>query len=159
MPVPNASRPSMPGYGISESDEGLLPWSWATERLAASRNYWVSTVRPDGSPHAMAVWGVWSDDVYWFNTSRRSRKARNLAADARCVVTTENADECVILEGQASCVEDADSLARIFEIYERKYGFDLATMDSPTYAVRPRVVFGFIEAADAFPGSATRWNF
>jgi len=29
----------------------------------------------------------------------------------------------------------------------------------PFVAVRPLVVFGFIEQADKFPGSATRWAF
>ena len=41
---PKASRPFMPGYGISEGEEGLLPWSWAVERLEKSHNYWVMTV-------------------------------------------------------------------------------------------------------------------
>ncbi len=32
---PRASRPYMPGYGILDaaSGKGLLPWSWASERL------------------------------------------------------------------------------------------------------------------------------
>ena len=30
---PRASRLFMPGYGVSESEEGLLPWGWAVERL------------------------------------------------------------------------------------------------------------------------------
>ena len=29
----------MPGYGISEDDTALLPWSWAEERVVACRNY------------------------------------------------------------------------------------------------------------------------
>ena len=57
MTQPKASRPHMPGYGIldANSGKGLLPWSWATERLAKARNYWVATTRPDGNPHAMPV--------------------------------------------------------------------------------------------------------
>ena len=45
----------MPGYGIVGPDEGrgLLPWSWAEERLIASHDYWVATVWPDGRPHVM----------------------------------------------------------------------------------------------------------
>jgi hypothetical protein len=41
LSVPRASRPSMPGYGIVGPDEGrgLLPWSWADERLTASHDY------------------------------------------------------------------------------------------------------------------------
>lgn len=57
MDQPIASRPHMPGYGIAASDggSGLLPWSWAVEQLAGSRNYWVSSVGVEGQPHAMPV--------------------------------------------------------------------------------------------------------
>ena len=55
MSEPNARRPYMPGYGIVGPGEGrgLLPWSWAEERLIASHDYWVATVWPDGRPHVM----------------------------------------------------------------------------------------------------------
>jgi hypothetical protein len=41
MNSPQVSRPYMPGYGILGPDEGsgLLPWSWAAERLSHARNY------------------------------------------------------------------------------------------------------------------------
>jgi len=43
----------MPGYGIAGPGEGrgLLPWSWAEERIAAARRYWLATVAADGAPH------------------------------------------------------------------------------------------------------------
>ena len=80
MMTPIASRPYMPGYGVEPPDGGmgLLPWSWAEERLIASHEYWLATVRPDGRPHLMPVWGVWSDGSLWFSSSEGSRKARNL---------------------------------------------------------------------------------
>ena len=63
MSEPRSGRPHMPGYGILGPDggTGLLPWSWAEERLRDSRNYWLATVRPDGRPHVMPVWAVWDD--------------------------------------------------------------------------------------------------
>ena len=75
----------MPGYGISDSAEGILPWSWAAERLSQAHNYFVATARPDGRPHVMPVWGLWLDDAFYFSTGASSRKARNLAANPRCV--------------------------------------------------------------------------
>ena len=46
-PQPQASRPSMPdGYGVPDTDEGLLDWSWAVTRLESALNYWFSTTRP-----------------------------------------------------------------------------------------------------------------
>jgi PPOX class probable F420-dependent enzyme len=79
----------MPGYGIvgPTQGSGLLPWSWAEERLTASRNYWVASSWPDGRPHAMPVWGIWHDGALWFSSSRQSRKARNLAADPRVAIS------------------------------------------------------------------------
>ena len=99
---------------------GLL-WSWAEQRLLASRNYWVASRWPDGRPHAMPVWGVWHEAAFWFSSSRGSRKVRNLAADPRCVVTTENAVEPVVIEGTAEVVTDPGALARMLALENAKY--------------------------------------
>lgn len=156
---PRADRPRMPGYGLPRSREGLLPWSWAQERLTRAHNYFVCTARPDGAPHAMPVWGVWLDDVFYFSTGRRSRKARNLSADPRCVVCAENATEAVIVEGRAAEVQPAAVPARARRAYQAKYDFALDPSLGPVFAVRPRKVFGLIEHADQFYKSATRWRF
>ena len=80
---PAPSRPRFRGLPIRPPDEGsgLLSWAWAEERLARSRSYWLSTTRPDGSPHAMPVWGVWLDGAVLFDTHPLSRKAANLERD------------------------------------------------------------------------------
>lgn len=162
MPEPTASRPYMPGYGIKGADEGsgLLPWAWAEERLVASRNYWIVSLWPDGRPHAMPVWGVWEDTALVFSSGGRSRKARNLAADPRCVVTTEDASEPVIVEGAASVMEDRDAIARVAELMNRKYGGGITVeflLANATLEVRPRWAFGI--AHEDFTGSPTRWVF
>ena len=36
MTEPRGDRPHVPGYGIPESVDGILPWSWARERLEAA---------------------------------------------------------------------------------------------------------------------------
>ncbi|HEV2086875.1 MAG TPA: pyridoxamine 5'-phosphate oxidase family protein, partial [Cryptosporangiaceae bacterium] len=101
MEPPLAERPYMPGYGIAEEPAGMLPWSWAEERLTSSTNYWLATVRPDGRPHVMPVWGVWADHAFLFSSSPGSRKVRNLRAEPRCVVTTQDPVRPVVLEGVA----------------------------------------------------------
>ena len=93
----------MPGYGVAGPEAGLLPWSWAEERLRGAWRYWVVTVSPDGEPHAMPVWAVWLDDALWFSTGGRSRKARNLRREPRCVVHTDGEDP-VVVNGTASFV-------------------------------------------------------
>lgn len=161
---PQASRPHMPGYGVYEPTQGkgLLPWSWAVERLERSHNYWLATTRPDGSPHAMSLWGVWIDDRFYFSTGRESRKARNLAANARCVVTTESAAQAVIVEGTAAEIAFADLPESVTAEYQIKYAMPLDPQLGPIFVVRPQTVFGFIEGGDEpddFVSTATRWQF
>src|SRR5580692_4362225 len=103
---PKASRLDAPGYGLPTGNKGLLPWNWAEDRLKKSHNYWITTVKPDGSPHTMVVWGLWLDRQFLFSTGRQSRKAQNLAENQHCVVCTEKANEAVVLEGTAEEVPD-----------------------------------------------------
>jgi len=159
---PRADRPHMPGYGIlgREEGRGLLPWSWATERLMASHGYWLATVRRDGSPHVMPVWGMWHDGCVWFSCSGEARKARNLTDDSRCVVTTDNAVEPVVIEGVAEHVTEREPIERFTALTNAKYGVDYAVdfyLDNACFRVRPQRVFG-LDDAD-FTGSPTRWVF
>ena len=156
-------RPHMPGYGVVGPDEGsgLLPWSWATERLQASRNYWVVTSSLEGLPHAMPVWGVW-DEGLWFSSSRASRKIRNLQSNPLCVVTTQDPASPVVVTGTATVVTESSELRRMITLVNAKYGtsYDLGTVDpesSATVRVAPSWVFGLDE--QDFSGSPTRWAF
>lgn len=160
---PKASRPQAPGYGFPKDKKGLLPWSWAERRLRKSHNYWMTTVTPEGRPHVMVVWGLWQDGRFLFSTGSKSRKARNLAANANCVVSTEHAHEAVIVEGVAE-IADVAARRKMIPVYERKYEFDLSAMKDdilamkePVFAVRPRVVFGLWEKH--FQNKSTRWKF
>lgn len=165
--MPEASRPFMPGYDLPPPASGsggprLLPWSWAEQRLLQARNYWLATTQPDGRPHAMPVWGVWLDDSFVFSTSETSRKARNLARDPRCTITTDVADEAVIVEGEASVLSlfaDGGLLQRWVAEYQSKYDWEMDPAQAGIFRVRPRVAFGFIEQPDQFAATATRWSF
>jgi PPOX class probable F420-dependent enzyme len=139
-----------------------LPWSWAEERLAKSRDYWVATSHPDGRPQLTPVWGVWHDRALWFSCSLGSRKKRNLELDARCSVATDDAEEPVVIEGSAELVSDAESLAvvvdRINRKYETAFGPDMLDPSvNACYRVRPAWAFGLTESN--FTGSPTRWTF
>ena len=127
MSDPNATRPYMPGYDIVGPDEGrgLLPWSWAEERLIASHDYWVATVWPDGRPHVMPVWGIWHDESVWFSSSVQSRKAGNLRSDSRYVVTTDNPSEPVVVEGVAEVVRELGAIEELVSRLNDKYSSDV----------------------------------
>src|SRR5579875_3443496 len=153
MEIPEVSRPYMPGYGVAGPDEGsgLLSWSWAAERLTAARNYWVASAWPDGRPHVMPVWGMWDDAVLWFSSAVESRKAKNLIADPRCVVTTEDASDPVIIEGTAHIVTGHAVLQRVIDLMNEKYAtqIDVSFLDpavNTTFGVRPCRVFGMRHA-------------
>ena len=164
MAEPIASRPYMPGYGTLDAHQGtgLLPWSWARQRLERSHDYWVATTRPDGRPHVMAVWGVWFDEALWFSSSRGSRKARNLAANPACAITTDNPREPVIIEGTAELVQAPTAIAAFTAETNRKYQTDYSVdffdpSANGCFRVRPRWAFGLAESD--FTGSPTRWVF
>jgi len=61
---PEPSPLRMTGYDLPEGPAGFMPWSWAEQRLAGSHNYWLATVRQDGRPHLMIVWGLWHERVF-----------------------------------------------------------------------------------------------
>jgi hypothetical protein len=161
--TPKPSRIATPGYGFPKGTKGLLAWSWAKQRLKKSHNYWITTVRPNGSPHTMVVWGLWQDGNFLFSTGSNSRKTRNLAENANCIVCTEDAHEAVIVEGKAE-IADVSMRRKFLSVCERKYKFDLSkmkddilSMKEPVFAVRPRVVFGLWEKF--FQSRSTRWQF
>lgn len=161
---PLAGRPHMPGYGIAgpEAGTGLLPWSWAVERLTGSHDYWLATVGPEGHPHVMPVWGVWHDGGVWFSSGLRSRKARNLAAQPACTLTTDDAQQPVVVEGTAERVTDPDRLRAFAAAVDAKYDTDYGVefydpAVNGVWRVAPAWAFGLVQ--DDFSGSPTRWTF
>ncbi len=160
--TPRADRPHMPGYGIRSASEGtgLLPWSWAEERLTRSHDYWLASTGPDGAAHLMPVWAVWMAGALWFSSSNDSRKARNLRADGRCSLATDTAAEPVVVQGIAEVVSDLGQLRNLLAAENAKYGTDYS-MDmldpamNTCFMVRPVKVFG-LDTGD-FTGSPTRW--
>ena len=151
-------RPPFRGYGVPEDEVGMLSWSWAAERLAEARNYWVSTTRPDGRPHAMPVWGVWLEDAFVFGSGSDSAKSRNLATNPEIVVHLESGDETVILEGRAEPVLEAELERRIDEAYAPKYDWKPDDGDTtPWWRVSPRRAYAWTERG--YPGDATEFLF
>src|SRR5258708_119359 len=138
---PAASRPDMPGYGLLKPNagRGLLPWHWATERLTKAKNYWIASVRPEGRPHPMPVWGVCTKTNFYLSTARQSRKWRNLQANPNCVVCVELNDEAISLEGVATEVTDLLILKHFTEDYGAKYRWNMDGFSEPILAITPTV--------------------
>jgi general stress protein 26 len=106
---------------------------------------------------------VWEQDAFWFSSSVGSRKARNVAADPRCVITTEDAMNPDTVEGRATITRDAADIARLLELMNAKYatGYPPEFLDpdvNATIRVEPSWAFGVVAEHD-FTGSPTRWTF
>ena len=154
----------MPGYGTLPAGEGrgLLPWSWAEQRLAGSHDFWLATVTPPGVPHLMPVWAVWHEGRLWFSSANGSRKARNLAVEPRCTLSTDNPLEPVVVQGRARRVTDRDALSAMLAAENAKYGTDYGQemvdpASNSVFALRPEWVFA-LDTSD-FAGSPTRFTF
>lgn len=160
---PPVGRPSMPAdYGVPAAVEGTLPWSFVEERMAAARNYWIATVRPDGRPHAVPVWGAWLDNALYIEGSPQTRRNRNLAVNPAVVVHLESGDQVVILEGEAHPIgrPDPELGKRLSAIFCTKYAWANyqpgpdAWDRGGLHVIRPHTVFAWSK----FPADATRWR-
>jgi hypothetical protein len=92
----------------------------------------------------------------------RSRKARNLRADPRTVVTTDNPIEPVVAEGVAEVVRDPGAIAQLVARLNDKYSaeFTVAFLDpdvNATFRVHPHWVFSLNDKE--FTETPTRWVF
>ncbi len=152
-----------------------IPWSRARDALAASHGpgatFFLGTVRPDGTPHAAGLGAVWADDTLWFVTGPGTRKARNLAANPACTISSRLPGIDVVLEGRVERVTDADTLERLAAVY-REAGWPAevdgdaftAPYSAPSagpppwhlYRVTLHTAFG---VAGAEPYGASRWRF
>ena len=114
-------------HGYSHPDATPTPWEVGREQIVDAETFWLSTVRPDGRPHVTPLIAVWHGDAIWFTTGAEERKARNLANNASCILTTGRSELLeggldVVLEGAAEQVTDDAELQSIAEAFAAKYG-------------------------------------
>ena len=154
---------------FSSNDATLTPWEEARGRLEKAEVYWLATVRPDGRPHVTPVLSVWLDGALYFCTGQSERKAKNLARNSHCVITTGcnalNEGLDLVVEGEAARVSDEARLQHVADTYESKYGWHFTVRDGTfhgdggnialVYEVPPTTAFGFGKGKF----SQTRWRF
>jgi general stress protein 26 len=158
------------------SSDGAVAAQWAHARadLRDAEVFWLSTVRPGGRPHVTPLLGVWLEGALYFCTGSTERKARNLAQNPHCVLTTgrNELDDGldVVVEGAASTVSDEAELRRVADTYESKYGRKVTAPEGTwfglgdairggsalVYRVAPAIAFGFGKGKQF---SQTRWRF
>jgi hypothetical protein len=154
---PKRSRPQLPdGYGVPPGEEGMLRWSHVQARMAEARNYWITTTRPDGRPHAVPIWGIWVDDRFYGSGAPETRWARNIKQNPNALVHLEDGTQVVRVEGAVTVLTSenapADLLQRLDDAYDAKYGMRPGT---PLWELQPRAVLAWTE----YPATVTRWTF
>ncbi|MBI4885110.1 MAG: pyridoxamine 5'-phosphate oxidase family protein [Actinobacteria bacterium] len=167
MTAPIGERPAMADYGVNVPEWAPLPWSWAAERLIATRNYWLVTVGTDGQPHSLPVWGVWdeTDRQFMFSCSPTAKKARNIAANPLVSFTNDDSVECVSVQGAATRMSEASRIDTWVDRYLDKYGKEMGPeagsfiREHSCFEVTPTLAISVIERADEFATRATRWRF
>lgn len=157
-----------------------LPWSRVHEPLAAQpdpenpagdRTTFLSTTRPDGRPHTAPIGALWHDGDVFFTSGSGTRKSRNLAQNPRATIAVRLDGIDVVLEGEATRVTDAETLATAAALF-RAGGWPAevagesltAPYSAPSagpapwdlYRFRYGTVFG---VATREPWGATRWRF
>jgi general stress protein 26 len=156
----------------SSEDATATPWTEAIAQLEKAEVYWLSTVRPDGRPHVTTLLSVWLDGALYFCTGASERKAKNLAHNPHCILTTGcntfDTGLDLVVEGDAVRVTDEVKLKRIADLYESKYGSDwrFDVRDGAfsgeggnvalVFEVAPVTAFGFGKGVSS---SQTRWRF
>jgi general stress protein 26 len=158
------------GKQFSSPEASARPWSEAVAILEEAQIFWLSTVRPDGRPHVTPLIAVWLEGAIYFCTGASERKAKNIAHNSNCILTTgcnrfEGFD--LVVEGKANNISNEDKLKRTADRYLQKYGEEwrFEVRDGAfigdgnralVFEVAPITAFGFGKDE---PFSQTKWSF
>jgi general stress protein 26 len=155
---------------FSDPEASPTPWSDALHLLQDAELYWLTTVRTDGRPHVTPLIGVTEDGAVHFCTGLREQKARNLEHHRQVALTTGNNTWArgldVVVEGNAVRVGDRDTLQRLADAYEAKYGsawhfevgdgvFGAGEDAAAVFRIEPTKVLAFAKE----PHAQTRYRF
>ena len=155
----------------SETTEAF-PWQDTLDLLQRAELSWLSTVRQDGRPHVTPLPTVWHDGAPHVCTGPDERKARNLAGNPHCVLTTGTNEHWagvdVVVEGTAVRVTDEGLLRDLSAAWTTKYGdfwtydvadgmFQHAGGGALVFRIEPVVAFAFTKGNGHF--GQTRYRF
>jgi Pyridoxamine 5'-phosphate oxidase len=131
---------------------------------------WLTTINSDGSPHVTPVGVAQLGGVWYFTSGAGTRKARNIAADPRCVVSVATQPFDLVIEASTARVTGAEELRSVADNYVRlgwptQVDGDALTAEysAPSagpppwqvYKITPVTVFAF---GTAEPFGATRFD-
>jgi hypothetical protein len=158
---------------VSKTEEQeITPWETAREQLADAPQYWISTVDPDGRPHAVPVFAVWLNGHLYSTSNKDARKAKNLEQNPLVSITASVEGFDLMVEGRAVRNTDHATLEAVAKLYIEKYDWQVTVEDgafdapggAPAAGAPPYQIYQItLEKAFAFatsdPKGATRYTF
>lgn len=110
------------------------------ERLGTDVIGWFTTVRADGSPHAVPVWFYWHEGRALVMSEPDTAKVRHVRRGSPALLhlhTRADGDGVVVLEGRAEISErsSAEWLPEIGEGYQAKYAAAIEAYGMPLDAI------------------------
>jgi PPOX class probable F420-dependent enzyme len=96
--------------------------------MAGKSCAWLTTPRPDGSPHTTPVWFVLHNDTFWVASSARNVKVRSLDTDSRVAVAIDGSgSEPQVAQVRAFVHEDIAPFTHVVSFLAEKYrGWNVA---------------------------------
>ena len=142
---------------FSEPGAAAVPWADVERVLSTSEMFFLSTVRADGRPHVTPLPAVWDAGVLHVCTGDQEQKAKNLARQPACVLSTGtnrlHGGLDVVVEGVAVRVTDPARLGELAALWKSKLDWDFEVgadafrgPDGRTalvYGIRPVKVLAF----------------
>ncbi|MEU3664540.1 pyridoxamine 5'-phosphate oxidase family protein [Streptomyces sp. NPDC032940] len=156
-------------------DVTATDWAEAEHRLRTAEVFWITTVRPDGRLHVTPLIAAWHEGALYFSTGSGEQKAKNLAGNSHCALTTghnslsEGLD--IVIEGTAEQVTDPARQDEVIAAFEAQYrdhitspegifhgfGDSIRKGNDLLFAVVPGTAYGFGHDGQTF--SHTRYTF
>lgn len=105
--------------------------------LSSERTARLATTSPDGEPHVVPMWFVWKSGAMYFNSLKRSRRARDIDRGSRVAACVDAGHEYgelhgAVLYGELTSVGDPEESAAVRKAFGEKYwnGIDIPEVKS-----------------------------
>lgn len=87
---------------------------------------WLTTLRPDGSPHTTPVWFVVVDGAFWIASAAANQKIKNVASDPRVSIAIDGSGaQPHVAQGRARMHANLADFSVIVSRFAQKYsGWD-----------------------------------
>ncbi|MBO3086917.1 TIGR03618 family F420-dependent PPOX class oxidoreductase [Cellulomonas dongxiuzhuiae] len=136
-------RPRARGEGPEGAGPSGGAHTGSATALAEQACVWLTTLRPDGSPHVTPVWYLLDEDTFWIASSTANVKVANMLRDPRVAIAVDGSgSRPVVAEGHAHVDRGIHAHAPLLARFAAKYdGWDAADerQDGPRVMVEVRV--------------------